>query len=307
MTNQLAIVIPAYKATFLSVALESIAAQTCKDFTLYIGDDSSPNQLEDIVNQYKNKVNLVYKRFESNLGGTDLVAQWERCIAMTQGEPYIWLFSDDDVMEPRCVEVFYKHLELTEEKYDLYHFNVRIINDKGEVTRTHQSYPQALQNFEYYKGKMKAKYVSLVVENIFSRSVYERHGGFKNFDLAWGSDTATWVLFSERTGFYTMDGAYVQWRSSDENITPNNSSSIVVRKVNALLDFFEWSYHYYSQRGHDCRLVNVRAFINRMSKFCNYITDAQFKETTKKFCKVHEISVMAPLLYMLIKHRKKKV
>ena len=306
MTNKLAIVIPAYKATFLPAALDSITAQTCQDFTLYIGDDCSPNHLEGIVNQYRNKINLVYKRFETNLGGKDLVAQWERCIAMTQGEPYIWLFSDDDMMDPRCVEEFYRHLELTKGAYDLYHFSVKIINDKGEVIRTHQRYPQALQNYEYYKGKMRAKFVSFVVENVFSRSVYERQGGFKNFDLAWGSDTATWVLFSERTGIYTMDGAYVLWRSSDENISPDNSYPIVVRKVDALLDFFEWSYLYFSQRDHDCRLVNARAFINRMSKFCHYIPDNQFRLASKRFCQTHGMGLVAPFLYLLIKYWNKK-
>ena len=39
---ELAIVIPAYKIMYFDQALSSIANQTCKDFTLYIGDDSSP-------------------------------------------------------------------------------------------------------------------------------------------------------------------------------------------------------------------------------------------------------------------------
>ena len=51
--NKLAIVIPAYKSTFLAAALDSIAAQTCQDFTLYIGDDCSPNNLEEIVGRYR--------------------------------------------------------------------------------------------------------------------------------------------------------------------------------------------------------------------------------------------------------------
>ena len=48
----IAIVIPAYKDTFLTETLESISNQTDKDFTLYIGDDNSPYQLLDIVNKY---------------------------------------------------------------------------------------------------------------------------------------------------------------------------------------------------------------------------------------------------------------
>ena len=89
MTNQLAIIIPAYKAAFLPAALDSIAAQTCKDFTVYVGDDCSPEPIGSIVEKYRDKMDIVYKRFDTNLGGTDLVAQWERCIAMSQNEPYI--------------------------------------------------------------------------------------------------------------------------------------------------------------------------------------------------------------------------
>lgn len=65
--NNLAIVIPAYKSTFLAAALDSVAAQTCQDFTLYIGDDCSPHNLVEIVDRYRDKINLVYKRFDTNL------------------------------------------------------------------------------------------------------------------------------------------------------------------------------------------------------------------------------------------------
>ena len=124
MTHRLAIIIPAYKATFLTAALDSIAAQTCKDFTLYVGDDCSPDPIDKIVEQYRDKIDLVYQRFETNLGGKDLVAQWERCIAMSHDEPYIWLFSDDDVMEPNCVELLLRTIDETKGAYDLYHFDV---------------------------------------------------------------------------------------------------------------------------------------------------------------------------------------
>jgi glycosyltransferase involved in cell wall biosynthesis len=129
--KRLAIIIPAYKATFLSAALDSIAMQTCKDFTLYVGDDCSPEPIGNIVEQYRDKIELVYQRFNTNLGGKDLVAQWERCIAMSQDEPYIWLFSDDDVIESNCVEELFRQIENTKGVYNLYHFNVDVIDERG--------------------------------------------------------------------------------------------------------------------------------------------------------------------------------
>lgn len=307
MGKQLAIVIPAYKGTFLRAALDSIAAQTCQDFTLYIGDDCSPYQLGDIVDEYRSKIDVVYQRFETNLGGKDLVAQWERCIAMSQGEPYIWLFSDDDVMEPRCVEEFCNHLKATNSSYDIYHFNVKILNEKTHIAQLTNNYPQSLGNYDYYKGKLIGKYMSLVVENIFSRNVYEKFGGFQKFDLAWGSDTATWVLFSERTGFYTIENTYVLWRSSNENISPDFSNSIVARKVNALLSFFEWSYNYFKSNGKSCLYVNIRAFISRMRVFCNYISEEQIHHVVREFCKSHNCSNLQGVLFLLIKNLRKKI
>lgn len=299
--KKLSIVIPAYKATFLSTALDSIAVQTCQDFTLYIGDDCSPHHLDDIVCQYKDRIDIVYKRFDTNLGGKDLVAQWERCIAMTQGEPYIWLFSDDDVMESRCVEAFYQALSDTNKCFQLYHFDVKKIDERGNIISVPQGYDKVVNSFKYYKEKLIGPYMSLVVENIFTREVYNRCYGFKNFDLAWGSDTATWAIFCGEKGMYTISGPYVLWRCSSENITPDYTPSIVERKVKALNEFFRWSFDFFKKHRTQCLYINTRAFINRMSKFQHALNNKTFNEAVMCYCRVHHVSVLYPLLKIVIK------
>lgn len=243
--KKLAIIIPAYKATFLPAALDSIAGQTCKDFTLYVGDDCSPEPIGDIVELYRDRIELVYQRFDTNLGGKDLVAQWERCIAMSKDEPYIWLFSDDDVMEPSCVEILFKQIEDTKGAYDVYHFDVNEINAEGCVTKHLPAYPQVLDAYDYYKGKSSGKYRSYVVENVFSRRIYEQSSGFMNFDLAWGSDVATWCIFCGKKGMFKIPDAKVCWRRSAENITPNISCSIAERKMIANCKLLAWSYDFF--------------------------------------------------------------
>lgn len=302
--KQLAIIIPAYKETFLRKALESIASQTCKDFTLYIGDDCSPYDLKSIVSDFTDKIDIVYKRFDTNLGGKDLVAQWERCVNLSKAEPYIWLFSDDDIMDPRCVEMFFKHLKVTNGAFDLYHFDVKVINDNDKVTRIPQPYPQNLDSYTYYKYKLRSKIASLVVENIFSRKIYNSSGGFVNFDLAWGSDTATWVLFSNDKGFCTIPNAYVLWRNGSENITPNTSSKIVERKERARVEFFKWSKDFFDLNGKNVLLINIRCFISRLTLNRNYISNDFCKQIVKDFCKSQKCMYMYPLLYLIIKYRK---
>ena len=46
MLTKLAIIIPAYKAAYLDRTLDSLSQQTDKEFSIYIGDDNSPYDLE---------------------------------------------------------------------------------------------------------------------------------------------------------------------------------------------------------------------------------------------------------------------
>lgn len=90
MKETLAIIIPAYKPDFLESALSSVAAQTCHDFTVYVCDDASPYDIRSIVNGFASSIDIQYTRFEDNLGGTDLVGQWNRCLASAQDEEWTW-------------------------------------------------------------------------------------------------------------------------------------------------------------------------------------------------------------------------
>lgn len=239
MNKPLAIIIPAYKATFLRETLESIANQSSKDFHLYIGDDCSPYDIKSIVDEFVDRIPLTYHRFESNMGGSDLVAQWERCIALSKYEPYIWLFSDDDTMDPECVKSFF-NVNKSIKDNSLIHFNIRMLDDKkgGNIIKL-PKFDNQISSEAFLKQKLSGKIVSYVVEFIFSRKVYESIGGFQNFDLAWGSDFMTWLKMSviSPNGIYTIqnENALVNWRSSAENISPNKSYGIIIRKLNSLI------------------------------------------------------------------------
>lgn len=237
--KNLAIVIPAYKSTFLAAALDSIAAQTCRDFTLYVGDDCSPNLIKEIVDRYKSKIDIVYRRFETNLGSKDLVAQWERCIDMTQDEKWIWLFSDDDVMDVNCVEEFYKLVYKSSSHY--FHFNIREIDADGLVKKDLPAFPPHLSAVEYLEGKTVGRLVSFVIEYIFDKEFFLKAGRFVNFDMAWGSDYITTLKLAYlNNGIETIPNAKVNWRSSNENISPNKSIKILKRKMTSVVENLFW-------------------------------------------------------------------
>ena len=233
---RIAIVIPAYKDTFLRRTLDSLAAQTDRRFHVYIGDDCSPHPIAAIVKEYEDKIPLTYQRFEENIGGRDLVAQWERCVRMTQDEPYLWLFSDDDEMSPQCVETFL-NLPAGIRDNALTHFNIKVIDADDRVIDTPAKYPPRISAEEYLHLKLTGKIISYVVEFIFPRHIYEEVVGFENYDLAWGSDFITWLKMAVAAseGIVTPAEAEVRWRWSGENISPRKDRATMTRKIRSLI------------------------------------------------------------------------
>lgn len=259
--KQLAIVIPAYKIDFFRATLDSLAAQTCKDFTVYVGDDCSPSDFGRLIEEYKDRLDIKYTKFESNLGGKDLVAQWTRCIDLTKGEPWLWLFSDDDVMGERCVEAFYKEIE-GGAKFDIYHFNVDIINEYNTIIKTPLSYPLLISSMDFFIQKESAKISSFVVEYVFSRNAFNQVGGFQNFDMAWGTDIATWVKLGMNKGIKTIKECKVMWRFSSQNITPKMDSIMAAKKVTANIEYIDWSNGYFNNNV--IRRFNIYHFFRLM-------------------------------------------
>ncbi|TAF45004.1 MAG: glycosyltransferase [Sphingobacteriales bacterium] len=256
LTSKLAIVIPAYKDVFLQKTLESIAKQTCNDFNLYIGDDCSPNNLQLIIEPYKSQINIIYKKFETNLGGLDLVAHWNRCIALTQNEEWIWLFSDDDILAPNCVACFYNFIS-TNTKVELVHFDVKVIDKNGlEILDIPvNAYPKVLSSVQFFEEKTKGNIQSFVVEYIFKRTLYDNEGGFANFDLAWCADDATWIKFASKNGIYTIKDTFVYWRYSGINISSITTDLVVLdRKLNAKLAYLKWVKLFFLEKNIQCKV-----------------------------------------------------
>lgn len=248
--KKLAIIIPAYKSCFLSETLESIARQSNHEFTLYIGDDASPDCLEEIVTSYKDRLDIVYYRFEQNLGGKNLIRHWERCIEMMRGEEFFCLFSDDDLMESHCVEQFYNILDNEKEgNFDVFHFNINIINSKGITIKECSAYPPVLSSSDFfhllYTGCIDAR----MPEFIFKTASFKQNGGFVEFDMAYRSDNATVMLHAIDKGICSITGGRVLWRDSGLNLSSKYDQTLYRRKAVASVDFFNWCNVFFSKMG----------------------------------------------------------
>lgn len=217
--NQLAVIIPAYKSQYLREALDCFVNQTNKNFNLYIGDDNSPEELEQIIAPYRQNLPVTYCRFNSNIGPKKIVDQWERCIDLIQDEEWIWLFSDDDLVDTNAVDSFWKTLSVTGGGHDIYSFNTCVINKMGETISKAPEIPDFESSEQMAFNLLMGKRANCMPDHIFSKKIFKEKNGFVKTLYGQGADWANSILFSQRKGIKIIPDALVYWRYSGENIT----------------------------------------------------------------------------------------
>ncbi len=302
--SELAIVIPAYKDIFFERTLISISNQTCKDFTVYVGDDAGSENIKLLCDKYDKDLKLIYKRFEDNLGKTDLIGQWERCIDLIKDEKWIWLFSDDDIMDINCVEEFFKTIKKNPE-FDLYHFNVDLIDEFDKKITDSLHFPEIFPVEEFISYRLEGRLYTFVVEYIFKKDTFIKSGKFQKFDLAWGSDDATWIKLGKSKGIFTIENALIHWRRSTHNITPNvENYDILKRKTDAQIDFTKWIINF--SKTHKLK-IDDKILINKLKtwflkQFANNILIYPKEHQKEILVKFHSIPGLKKSKTMIILH-----
>ncbi len=238
MDDSLSVVIPAYRATYLANALDSLAGQTDKRFQVIVGDDASPDDLRSICNAYSASLDLTYHRFPENMGANSLTGQWDRCVDLSTGA-WVLLLGDDDAIDPEFVAAFRRTLKETNATFDVYRFQSRWIDADGKTTRVSDPPPLEEQWFHYLAERFRDRRFTFTCDHVFSRASYRRAGGFVDFPLAWCSDDASWTAFSAHTGLRTVPGAMASWRRSGQNIS-SEIPELRRTKLISMSLFLEW-------------------------------------------------------------------
>ena len=130
--TQVSIGIPVYNGDkYLPHALDSLLAQSFKDFEIVISDNASTDGTAELCQAYRNKdPRIRYFRSDQNLG-----AAWNhnRVIELSSAPLFKWA-ACDDLHDPlyleRCVDALYNDPGVV-----LSHTYVRMIDEKGEPLR----------------------------------------------------------------------------------------------------------------------------------------------------------------------------
>ncbi|MFN3265802.1 MAG: glycosyltransferase family 2 protein [Deinococcales bacterium] len=94
------------RVEMLKQALNSALQQTYENLEIIVSDNASSDATFAFMQQINNP-RVRYIRQESNLG---MVGNWNACLAAARGD-YFLLLSDDDLLEPRAIEILQRAYE----------------------------------------------------------------------------------------------------------------------------------------------------------------------------------------------------
>jgi len=229
-------VMPTYKSRFLYKAIDSILKQSFQDFELIIVNDASPEDIASIVSRFHDE-RIQYKENKENIGGHNLIDNWNLCLHLAHNE-YVILATDDDFFEPEflssAAELIKKHPEV-----DLIRSGVKKVDEKGRTLDTEFPIKEYLTAREFTLFYAKGGMISCVSNYIFKRKALEKHDGFISFPHAHYSDDAT-ALSLSHNGVACIQTIEFNFRVSNINLSNQNNYHLAIEQIKATEQYMKW-------------------------------------------------------------------
>lgn len=280
-------VIPAYKASFLKEAIDSILAQTYTNFELIIVNDASPEDIESIVNSYEDYRIRYYVNSE-NIGGKNLVAQWNKSISYAKGD-YLILASDDDIYFP----AFLKEMDTLVSKYpnkNVYRPRIQRIDAEGKILNVDAYLNECVSIIEFLYYWSNQSVSGGIPFYVFKLSELRRIGGFREYPLAWHCDDDVVIRLGDN-GIVSSSEILFSFRMSGQNISTRVDNICDLQsKILATVQFFGFLSQYLSAKelNNQVEILMKERMQKRIEK--GWLKDALFNHlktvSYKKFIKV---------------------
>lgn len=229
------VTVPAYKADFLDEAINSVLNQTYRDWELIILDDCSPWNIRGIVDKYVHDERVRYYRNETNVGGENVVDNWNKCLDLAEGD-YIICMGDDDVLCLNCLEIYAKYIA-TFTDYNIYHGFTVMINEESEVISIQEARPLTESVYSMAWHRIFRKRNQYIGDFLFKISYLKKVGGFYKLPSAWGSDDISTYICAFQKGIVNLPEIVFKYRINRYSISSTGS---VESKLRAIAQKQEW-------------------------------------------------------------------
>ena len=207
-------VVPCYRlAHLLGECIESILAQTYRDFEILVMDDSSPDNTEEVARSF-NDPRIKYIRNDPNLGH---LRNYNKGIGLSRGA-YVWLISADD-----CLAVPYvleRYLAVLEANPGAGYAFCPAMGRQGDKRTGVLQYTYHGAKDEIFDGR-RFLLDSLLKENgiaaasgLVRKECYEKVSLFP-LDMPYGGDWFLWAVFALHHDVAYLAEPMVEYRVHD--------------------------------------------------------------------------------------------
>lgn len=237
---KVSVLIPAYKSKFLRQMLDSLVSQTYSNIEIIVVDDDSPNNLRQIVDEIED-IRIKYHRNPINIGGENLVSNWNHVLEYATGDLTV-LASDDDIYHPEFISKLVD-LSMRYPDVNVFHCRVGVIDENNDPIYWGPSIAEYETDIDFIYQRAINRRTQVISDFMFRTDALRSIGGFVNFPKAWYSDEMTVYLMAKGHGVVCAQETLFYWRSSRDNISSLTSdvllkadaSNSYLRSMNELL------------------------------------------------------------------------
>ena len=272
-------ILPAYKKKYLKNAIDSILAQSFGNFELIIVNDASPEDIDSVINQYSD-CRIQYHRNKTNIGGVNLVKQWNHCLSFATGE-FVILATDDDEYAPDYLEkmsiLVYKYPHVNAFRPRITHIDEN--NNQSGI----ECYMAEFSNRNLFLYFFFKRYISTGIGFwIFRRSKLLEVGGYQSMPAAWFADDVTTMALSE-AGVVMSNEVLFKFRIHDQSISDQyNNEKLLNKKLQAHTEFEMYYKSYFNKYPKTDETIDDKTIISLADRLNRQIWLYDISKSSKK-------------------------
>lgn len=235
MNMKFSIAIPAYKSQYLKEAIDSVLSQTYDNFELILLNDSSPYNIDAIIEPYLKDNRILYVKNEYNVGALNVVDNWNKCLELSKGDYFICM-GDDDKLDSHCLEGYCEYINKYP-TFDLFHVQTEMIDENSQFYSLQESRPEVESVYSMAWHRLTRKRDQYIGDFLFRIDKLREMGGFYKLPLAWGSDDITTYKCAMQAGIVNIPKVLFQYRVNRYTISNSGNCS---DKLRAIKEEKEW-------------------------------------------------------------------
>ena len=223
---RITVLMPAYNVgAYIKEAIESVLAQTFKDFTLLVIDDCSTDNTAEVVHSFSDP-RIRYEKNEHNLG---LAENLNRGLELSDTELCARM-DGDDIAEPNWLETGVKILD-THPEVGICSFGFQFFGTKTSVVR----FPEHNED-----SKAQMLFGCTVIVPVFRRSVMAENGFRYSTEAFPAEDYMMWSHCYRVTQVYNVQATLFHYRMHETQISTSKRIAQQEKSDIVRLRMLEW-------------------------------------------------------------------